>query len=173
MDSTLHFLSATTQAHFEAMSLIHALGWRTTYENAVPADYMAREITDQRWVPFFKEGHRSGLYNGLILYRSSTPVACCSYGPSRVKGYEGWGEIISFYTHPQEKGQGYGGLLMEEALMRLRGDGFSKCYVLVLRENEGARRFYATHGFAWDGSHEDIPFPPDTICTDLRYTREL
>ena len=28
-------------------------------------------------------------------------------------------------------------------------------------------------GFAWDGTHEDIPFPPDTICVDLRYTRSL
>ena len=28
-------------------------------------------------------------------------------------------------------------------------------------------------GFVWDGTHEDIPFPPDTICVDLRYTRSL
>ena len=45
-------------------------------------------------------------------------------------------------------------------------------FVFVLRENEGARRFYAAHGFSWDGTHADIPFPHGTICVDLRYTRE-
>ena len=50
-------------------------------------------------------------------------------------------------------------MLMEEALRRLRADGYLNCYVFVLRENEGARRFYARHGFAWDGTEEHIPFP--------------
>ena len=89
------------------------------------------------------------------------------------RGYEGWGEIISCYTHPDEKGKGYGSLLIEEMLRRLKRDGFSQAYVLVLRENTGARRFYERHGFRWDGTHEDIPFPHDTICVDLRYTRSL
>ena len=53
MSDDLRFVDACTDAHFKAMSLIHALGWRTTYQGAVPDDYMAREITDERWVPFF------------------------------------------------------------------------------------------------------------------------
>ncbi len=44
----LTFVDACTDEHFRAMSLIHALGWRDTYVDAVPADYMAREITDDR-----------------------------------------------------------------------------------------------------------------------------
>ena len=63
--------------------------------------------------------------------------------------------------------------LMEEALRRLRADGYLNCYVFVLRENEGARRFYARHGFAWDGTEEHIPFPHDMTCVDLRYTKQL
>ncbi len=74
--------------------------------------------------------------------------------------YRGWGEIISFYTDPACTGRGYGSVLMEEALRRLRANGYLNCYVFVLRENEGARRFYARHGFAWDGTEEHIPFPP-------------
>lgn len=168
-----YFVTAEQERHFEAMSLIHALGWRTTYQEAVPSDYMKREITERRWVPFFREDHQTGRCTGLLLYRDETPVACCNYGPARTEGFGNWGEILSFYTHPAEKSKGYGGLLMEEALRRLRAQGFDRCYVLVLRENEGARRFYSSHGFSWDGSHVDIPFPPDTICVDLRYTRKL
>ena len=38
----LHFVDAVCDEHFRAMSLIHALGWRDTYVDAVPADWMAR-----------------------------------------------------------------------------------------------------------------------------------
>ena len=183
----LHFVDACTDEHFQAMSLIHAMGWRDTYVDAVPADYMAREITDGRWVPFFREDYRTGRCHGLLLYRGGTPVACINYGPARTENYNagekegsrfpneayaGWGELVSFYTHPAERGKGYGGLLIEEAVRRLHASGFQKVFVFVLRENEGARRFYAAHGFSWDGTHADIPFPHGTICVDLRYTRE-
>ena len=47
--SRLHFEEARTEEQFAALSLIHALGWRTTYAGAIPADFMAREITDDRW----------------------------------------------------------------------------------------------------------------------------
>ena len=171
--SDTSFVSACTEAHFQAMSLIHALGWRTTYQDAVPADYMAETITDQRWVPFFRANYEAKSCHGLLLYHNQRPVACCNYAPARATGFEGWGELVSFYTHPQEQGRGYGSLLMEEALTRLKAMSFSQCYVLVLRENAGARRFYARHGFAWDGTQEEIPFPPDTVCVDLRYTRRL
>ena len=182
----LQFVDACREAHFEAMSLIHALGWRTTYTEALPAAYLQQEVTDERWVPYFREDHRTGRCHGLLLYRGETPVCCATYAPARVgpspqerslvrfdsTGYEGWGEIVSFYTHPDEKGKGYGSLLMGEVLRRMKGV-YPSCFVFVLRENEGARRFYARHGFAWDGTHVDIPFPPDTVCVDLRYVRTL
>ena len=85
----------------------------------------------------------------------------------------GGGEFISFSPAPACTGRGYGSVLMEEALRRLRADGYLNCYVFVLRENEGARRFYARHGFAWDGTEEHIPFPHDMTCVDLRYTKQL
>ena len=89
------------------------------------------------------------------------------------RGLPGLGEIISFYTHPDHRGKGYGGLLFDEAVRRLKEDGFPSAFVFVLRENGGGRRFYESHGFRWDGTHADIPFPPDAICVDLRYTKTL
>ena len=186
LPENLHFVDATIEDHFRAMSLIHALGWRDTYVGYVPDDYLAREITDERWVPFFREDYATGRCRGLLLYRDQTPVACVNYGPARTKNlnagqpssfpndaYQGWGEIISFYTHPAERGKGYGGLLFEEAVNRLKAAGHQNAFVFVLRENEKARRFYARHGFAWDGTHADIPFPPDAVCVDLRYVKHL
>lgn len=180
----IRFVDACSEAHFAAMSLIHALGWRDTYRGHVPDAYMKREITDDRWVGIFRENYRTGTCHGLLLYRENTPVACLNYCPARTQnfntggafpnsGYEGWGEIASFYTHPSERGKGYGGLLFEEALRRLKAAGHEHAFVFVLRENEGARRFYSAHGFAWDGTDIKIPFPPDGLCVDLRYIKAL
>lgn len=184
MKNGLHFADACTDEHFAAMSLIHALGWRDTYADAVPAKWMAENITDDRWIPLFRRDFEEKRCHGLLLYRDETPVACLNYGPARTDNYnagqvcafpntdyQDWGEIISFYTHPNERGKGYGGLLIEEAVRRMNKGGYERVFVFVLRENEKARRFYARHGFSWDGTHADIPFPPDTICVDLRYIR--
>lgn len=186
MMENLHFVDASTNEHFRAMSLIHALGWRDTYADAVPADYMAREITDDRWVEVFRQNYltQNGVH-GLLLYRGDAPVSCINYCRARVSNYNvgdictfdnsayaDWGEIASFYTRPDERGKGYGGLLFEEALKRLKADGFQNAFVFVLRENEKARRFYASHGFAWDGTSTEIPFPPK-VCVDLRYVKKL
>ncbi|MDD5937444.1 MAG: GNAT family N-acetyltransferase [Clostridiales bacterium] len=182
----LSLADARKDEHFAAMSLLHALGWRDTYRGFVPDEYMAREITDDRWVSCFREDSRTGRYRGLLLYRENVPVSCINYGPARIgagradtictfdsRGYEGWGEIVSLYTRPGERGKGYGGLLLEEAILRLRAAGHKNAFVFVLRENEKARSFYSAHGFTWDGSHTDIPFPPNTVCVDLRYVKTL
>lgn len=183
----LHFVDAVKEEHFSAMSLIHALGWRDTYVGYVPQDYLDTQITDDRWTAVFRNNYLSqNGCHGLLLYRGRTPVACINYCPARKSnyntgeicsfenaGYENWGEIASFYTHPGERGKGYGGLLFEEALRRLKEAGFENAFVFVLRENERARKFYSSHGFVWDGTHTDIPFPPDAVCVDLRYVKKL
>lgn len=182
----LSFVEAEAEEHFAAMSLIHALGWRDTYKGYVPDEYMAREITDDHWIPTFRKNYETGACKGLLLYREDTPVACINYCRARKDnyntedvctfdnvGYEDWGEIASFYTHPAERGKGYGGLLFEETLRRLKAAGFQNAFVFVLRENKKARRFYSAHGFAWDGTHNDIPFPPAAVCVDLRYVKKL
>ncbi len=183
----LRFVDACTEEHFKAMSLIHALGWRDTYVDAVPADYMAREITDGRWVEVFRANYetQSGV-RGLLLYQGNEPVSCLNYCRARTTNYNvgdictfdnadyaDWGEIASFYTHPRERGKGYGGLLFDEACRRMKGEGFQNAFVFVLQENAGARRFYAAHGFSWDGTSADIPFPNSPPCHDLRYVKKL
>lgn len=183
----LTFVDACTDEHFRAMSLIHALGWRDSYVGHVPQDYLDREITDDRWVEVFRKNYeeQNGV-RGLLLCRGDAPVSCLNYCPARTVNYNpgdvctfdnaayaDWGEIASFYTHPAERGKGYGSLLFEEALRRLKAAGFENAFVFVLRENGRARRFYAAHGFTWDGTYADIPFPPDAVCVDLRYVKKL
>lgn len=183
----LHFETPATTEAFAAMSRIHARGWRETYPNDVPADYMAQVITDDHWTAQFQSESAAGISHSLILYRDNIPVSCLTYGPIKTgtlatqslphtinaSAYRGWGEILTFYTEPSETGKGYGGLLLEEACRRLREAGYINVYVLVLDKNLRSRAFYERHGFTWDGTWEDIPFPHGYLCRDLRYVRTL
>ncbi|SMC64782.1 GNAT family N-acetyltransferase [Papillibacter cinnamivorans] len=171
MDISCKIVSAQTPEDFLAMSRICALGWRAAYAEAVPPDFFER-LTDDYWLEYYTRGHADGTVRGLLLKENGEARGFICYGPARAGGYGGWGEIISFYVLPDRCGRGYGALLMDGALSALKGLGYSRCYVLVLRENEGARRFYGRAGFAWDGSTVDIPFS-DRVCVDLRYVREL
>lgn len=172
----LRFVTACTDAHFAAMSHIMALGWHDTYPGHVPDDYLREVITPDHWTAELRADFQTGRAGGLLLCQGDTPVGCVRLGPARPEhqtDYPNWGELISFYVHPSHRSKGYGGLLMDEALNRLRQSGHANAFVLVLRENQSARRFYASHGFAWDGTSVDIPFPPDVVCVDLRYTKAL
>ena len=85
----------------------------------------------------------------------------------------GWGEIHSFYAHPEETGKGYGSVVVNEVVKRFRDQGRPGVCVFALRENVRACRFYEKHGFYWDGAKLPIFYPPDAICVDLRYVQVL
>ena len=143
--NSLRIIDACTEEHFAAMSRIHARGWHAAYPGHVPDDYLRDVITEDHWIPFFREDYATGRCRGLLLYDGENPVCCCTCGPVRLgpsprqseglvihgEAYRGWGEIISFYTDPACTGRGYGSVLMEEALRRLRADGYLNCYVFV------------------------------------------
>jgi GNAT superfamily N-acetyltransferase len=183
---TLQLIDPCEEKHFCDMSLLHALGWRTAYRDSIPDDYMAREITDGRWVPVFRENYEVGIYRGLLLYDGDTPLCCATYGPARVDQSAGdticnfsspdlaaWGELVSLYSHPDHWEQGHGSLVIEEVLNRVKATGCPGCFLYVLRENERARRFYEKHGFVWDGHALNVALTPDTTLSDLRYRKEF
>lgn len=180
----IQLVDACTEEHFRDMSLLHALGWRAAYRDCIPADYLAREITDSRWVSVFRKNYEEGVYRGLLLYDRDTPLCCATYGPARVDQSAGdtvcsfhspdlaaWGELISLYAHPHHWGQGYGSIVMEEVLRRMGTAGYPGCFLYVLRENNRARRFYEKHGFAWDGHSLEVALTPEAVLTDLRYCK--
>ena len=184
--NSLEIIEAHTYEQFAALSRIHALAWHAAYQGILPQSYLDREITMDRWIPFFQSGVQRGTHRGLLLLQDGVPVCSGSFGPARLdagqdgslcsfdnRAYVGWGEVISLYTLPGETGKGYGSQLLQEMVRRLESAGHVGCLLYVLQENRGARRFYEQNGFSWDGSQVEVPLPRDTVCTDLRYIRSL
>lgn len=98
MTKQIYFVDSCEETHFQKMSLLHALGWRTAYRDSIPADYMAREITDGRWVPVFRQNYEEGVYRGLLLYDGDRPLCCATYGPARVD--QSAGDTVCSFSSP-------------------------------------------------------------------------
>ena len=62
------------------------------------------------------------------------------------------GYVHSLYVHPRAGGQGTGRRLLEHAVEALKAEGYPAVTLWVFEANERARRFYASAGFAPDGS---------------------
>ena len=182
----IQLIDACNERHFRDMSRLHALGWRAAYRDSIPAGYMTREITDDRWTAVFAKNYEEGIYHGLLLYNGDQPLSCATYGPARVEQSAGdticnfsspdlaaWGELVSLYSHPDHWGQGYSSAVMEEVLHHMIVSGYPGCFLYVLQENDRARRFYEKHGFSWDGHSMDVPLTQNIVLTDLRYCKEL
>ena len=182
----LQLVDACAEKHFRDMSLLHALGWRAAYRDSIPAGFMSREITGDRWTAVFRKKYEEDIYRGLLLYAGETPLCCATYGPARVDTSAGdticnfsspdlasWGELVSLYGHPDHWGKGYGSIVLEKVLHRLQAAGYPGCFLYVLQENTRARRFYEKHGFIWDGRSLEAKLTPITILTDLRYCKEF
>ena len=184
----LHFVEAVTPEQLMLMSRLHAMGWRTAYRGMIPSEYLDHHIQEDGWVERFQRRYAAGEARGLLLYRGEKPVCCISYGEVRTSPEEmggvlelgpdsldctGWGEIHSFYAHPEETGKGYGSVVVNEVVKRFRDQGRPGVCVFALRENVRACRFYEKHWFYWDGAKLPIFYPPDAICVDLRYVQVL
>ncbi|RYD04825.1 hypothetical protein N752_12935 [Desulforamulus aquiferis] len=62
--------------------------------------------------------------------------------------------------------------MLEVALTNLRTKGYQNCYLLVLKENHNARKFYEKNGFRCNND-ELICEIMQKPLTDIRYIRSL
>ena len=62
--NSLRIIDACTEEHFAAMSRIHARGWHAAYPGHVPDDYLRDVITEDHWIPFFREDYATGAVPG-------------------------------------------------------------------------------------------------------------
>lgn len=172
---------AAAPEDFLAGSTLIARGWKRAYPGFVPDDYLEEVCTDGHWVDFLRSCHQAERSHTLMAWEVDVPMAVCAFGPGGIglphaagaQNCAGMAEIYTFYANVDHLGGGYGSVLMDAALARLRADGWPAVFLMAMKEADGARRFYARHGFAWDGTSKRIPFPHDMVCTDLRYVQKL
>ena len=76
--------------------------------------------------------------------------------------------VYSCYVDPSRWGSGVGRAIFTHVVDALAPRG-PKTTLWVLTGNARARRFYESHGFAWDGVEAPAPVPGEPM--EMRYER--
>lgn len=153
---------------------INAAGWRRAYLGIVPDDVLAAIDVDRRAERYRQRMADDRTNETQVAVDGERAVGYVNFGPYR-DGESldmSVGEIVAIYVDPGSWGTGAGRLLMEAALDRLAGRGYTEVRLWVLEANDGARGFYAHLGFQPDGARSTFPVRrPDGSVLDLMEVR--
>ena len=158
------------------IALVHVRSWQGAYRGLMPQSYLDGLDVAQRtrtWERALAEtdNPRAGV---LVADDGGSVVGFVGYFPSRDPDADPdlIGEIGAIYLLPGAWGTGIGRRLMEAALGRLAGAGFTQVTLWVLDSNDRARRFYEAGGWSADGAakqDDSRGFP----LSEVRYRRSL
>lgn len=131
---------------FEALGEIYVKSWRSAYRGILPQRYLDKLTTD-RWSGML----RARPDRSLGAFIDGSIIGTSFVSRSRDEARADCGEIVSIYLLPEYAGQGYGRALIEAALKKLRGEGYTDVCLWALRENKRAEGFYEHMGFHLTG----------------------
>ena len=154
-----------------AISQIYAASWKVAYPGIVPQKYLD-ELKEDFWKAKFQNWIENREMEAELLYLDHTPAGCVVYGKAREEQFQGWGEIVSIYVHPDFYRQGHGVKLLKSALKNLKTAGYEKCYLWTFADNWNARNFYEAHGFIVTTDTFQSAFMGKQL-TDIRYRFDL
>ena len=87
----------------------------------------------------------------IVAVDADLVVGVSSFGPRRQPASRQIGEIYALHVRPVSWRRGLGKRLLDDSKRRLEARGFVGAVLWVLRDNQNARRFYETQGWAITG----------------------
>lgn len=141
-DSRMEIRYITPSDDRMAISEVYEQSWKFAYDGIIPKEYLD-SIPKGRWAASIDNPN----LKSLICVENGKIVGTSSFCESRFEQFRDFGEIVSIYFLPDYMGKGYGKILMESVIAKLRAQGYEDIILWVLEENIRARRFYERFGF--------------------------
>ncbi len=94
-----------------SISRVYEESWKSAYQGMLPQQYLDG-ISTGHWVQFLN----SSVHNTLVMLDDGKIIGTSSYGASRFKDMNRYGEIISIYLLPVYWGKGYGKQLLQATI---------------------------------------------------------
>lgn len=124
------------------ISKIYEKSWKYAYKDIIPQEYLD-SIPKGNWVKKLDNPNRKT----LVYIDNGKMIGTSSFGKSRFKQFDNWGEIFSIYLLPDYINKGYGKILMKSVVLELRKLGYDNIFLWCFEENIRARHFYEQFGF--------------------------
>ena len=168
MDATIR---PATDDDVEAIGSVQVRAWKAAYRGVMPDVYLDDLDPAQRadlWRELLRRGDDSRRL--VVTPAQGTVVGFAAFGPARDDAVDG--ELYAINVDPDAWGQGHGPRLLREATSWLGGAGYAEAVLLVVVDNERARRMYEADGWVVDGD-EVIADALGVSVPEIRYRRSL
>ena len=137
-----------------AIAHVHVRSWQVAYRGLLPDATLDRLSVEQRRTTWLQMLENIDDAFALVAEGDAGLVGFCSMAtPSRDDDAgETTCEVAAIYVAPSVWRVGIGDALLDEALRKVRQDGWREATLWVFAANAGARAFYDGFGFAPDGA---------------------
>ena len=174
-----------TVADARSIAEVHVASWQVAYRGQVPDDYLDGLSVDVRESAWTRILAHTGWPEGTLTFvlvdeelsieegTHGRTLGFANLGPSRDEDADAkTGELRSIYLDSVSWGEGYGRMLMSEAMRTLQSWGCRVAIVWVLDTNARARRFYEAAGWYADGA-EKVDESRGFSLREVRYRSSL
>lgn len=156
-----------------AIAELHVAAWRAAYRGLMPDEYLASLRVEERHDRWSRALSRPGPHKLAVAELGEKVAGFCFFGPTRDEDEPNVAEIFSVNIHPDSWGRGAGRALCEHAFREAAAREHTAMTLWVLRENEGARRFYERLGYAPDGAEKTDTALIGSPLHDVRYRKAI
>lgn len=155
------------------IALIHVKSWQKIYRGHIPdsvLDHLSVNVREQKWRDLINNDTKI-----LVIEKNNAIVGFASLCAARDvdTNQKTCGEISAIYLHPEVWHQGLGKQLCQKAFFELKGMGFNKVILWVLKENTQARRFYESMGFISTGKTKTDKYDENVTLHEICYQKKL
>ena len=159
-------------ADAQAIAEIHVAAWRAAYRGAMPDAYLAALSVAERVERWTRAIATPGPAKVAVAELGGQVAGFCSFGPTRDPGSVD-AEIYSLNIFPPLWGRGAGRMLCEHAFREAAAREHEAVTLWVLKENDRARRFYESLGYAADGAEKIDTALIGSPLNDVRYRKAI
>ena len=145
----MHEIRTATETDRYDIGRVYCESWKAAYQNLLPRTYLDT-LTPESCVP------EKVSADDIVLEKRGAVVGICHISEARDREDKAWGEVVAIYLLPEMWGTGVGSELLQEALKRLKENGFRNICLWVLKDNIRARKFYDKNGFQASGNEREI-----------------
>lgn len=130
----------------DAYMRVNTQSWLESYKGIVSNEFLEKiknEIDDN--IERVKGKFNKKDYKYLLIYNNK-PVGNTSIGKSRIEEYSNSGEIENLYLLEEVKNKGFGKILFEHDVKKLKELGYKDMIIGCLKKNKKANGFYQHMG---------------------------
>lgn len=129
-----------------ALAALNVASWRAAYAHMLPEAFLA-SIDVAAWEERLRVRFEDAAQFTVVACAGRHRLGFVTAGPVRDEPPARGGEVYALYVDPAHTGHGAGTTLLEAAVTRLSGSGFSRASLWVFTRNTNARRFYEKRGW--------------------------